>query len=298
MARDAVREEWLKVTSVRKRQRRFYGLAIAASVVFAVTVALNLTGAPDVAPTQVATIDASAGSIYVLGEESRLQATGNLASIAAGQTIVTDGNSVLGLVWNNGGSLRLGADTRVVFASASAIELVSGKIYFDSKDGASELSIATPLGTVQHIGTQFIASVDADALSVSVRDGEVAVDGIYFKDIAEERQRLTLQGSSRAEVLDIRVYGPEWEWIEVAAPKPSFDGKTLIEFLDWVAAETGFAIEFKTTAIEDVARGETISNDFLAEPRVALRQHLYINDLDFEFDFEQGVILIVEREGS
>ena len=298
IAREAVRQDWLEVVNSRKRQRRFYTLATAAVMVLAVTVALNLTGPPPPLPVQVATIDNSVGSIYVLGEESKLQATGDLSSIAAGQTIVTDKDSTLGLVWENGGSLRLAEDSRVLFAAANEIELVSGKIYFDSNGGESKLSIDTSLGKVQHLGTRFMTNVDANTLSVSVRDGRVEVDGIYFKEMAAEKQRLTLRGSSRAEFVDIRPYGPDWEWIEATAPIESFNGQTLYRFLQWVAAETGFEIAFETKQLKANAEEWMLKDDVSAEPRVALGQRLETLGLDFDLQFEQGVILIVEREGS
>ena len=298
-ARTAVRAEWLNITHKRRRQRRIVTFAAAASIFLALAIVVNLTSMPVVSAVPVASIDKSIGSIYVLGEQSRLQATGNLSSIAAGQTIVTGEDSGLGLMWGGGGSLRIDANSRISFVSVNAIELAKGRVYFDSMDTDVALEIKTAFGSVRHLGTQYIASIDKQALRVSVRDGRVSVDGLYYDEIAEEREQLTLSGSARPEVLSILPYGDEWTWIEATAPLSSFDGKTVFEFLQWVARETGFEIEFDNEEIEQIALTETVSGEVDAEPRVALRQGLLLVDLDYDdFGFEKGVIRIVEREAQ
>ena len=298
-ARTAVRAEWLNITHKRRRQRRIVTFAAAASVLLALAVVVNLTNMPVVSAAQVASIDKSIGSIYVLGEQSRLQATGNLSSIAAGQTIVTGEDSGLGLMWGSGGSLRIDDNSRITFVSANSIELEKGRVYFDSMDTDVALEIQTAFGSVRHLGTQYITSIDKQALRVSVRDGRVSVDGLYYDEIAEAREQLTLSGRARPEVLSILPYGDEWIWIEATAPLSSFDGKTIYEFLQWVARETGFEIEFDNPDVEIIARKETVSGDANAEPRIALRQRLLTTELDYDdLGFEKGVIRIVDREAQ
>lgn len=296
--RSAVRNEWEQVAGKRRMRRRVYTFAAVASVVLAFSAVINFQGVFAPPPVQVAGIDKSIGSIYVLGEESRLQATGDLSSIAAGQTIVTGDGSALGLTWNGGGSLRLAEDTRVLFKSVGVIELLSGQVYFDSLGGASKLAIETRFGGVQHIGTQFMTSIDSEMLRVSVRDGRVEIDGLHFVEIAETRQQVTLRGSARAEVLDIAPYGNEWEWIEATAPVVSFDGETLYRFLEWVALETGFVIAYATPELEANAKEEwVLHTEIPGTPRELLGKRLITFDLDYELQFEEGVIQIVEREG-
>ncbi len=294
-AKSAVRAEWLAVIHKRKRLRRFASFAVAASVLLALALILNVINAPLVKPAQVASINQSLGSIYVLGEQSRLQATGNLSSIAAGQTIVTGKESGLGLTWGGGGSLRIDAHSRVTFISATVIELESGRVYFDSMNLKAQLEVHTEHGVVTHLGTQYMTSVDGQSLSVSVREGRVSVDGLYYDEIAEERQQLTLTGSARPEVLNIPPFGDRWSWIEATAPSASFDGKTVFEFLQWVARETGFEIEFQNDSVKTVAETEVLHGEVDSEPRVALRQYLLTTNLDYDLELQEGVIHVVER---
>ena len=294
IARSAVRTEWLAATHRRKRQRRFVSLAAAASVLLVIALVARLASTPELIPVQVASIEKSIGSIYVLGEQSRLQVAGDLSSISAGQTIVTGNASGLGLVWGNGGSLRIDADSRVAFVSASAIELVSGRMYFDSMSSNVNLDVRTEFGVIRHLGTQYIGRVDSQSLSVSVREGRVSVDGLYFDPVAEQRQRLTITGNTRPQVLSISPYGDEWTWIEVTAPRSDFNGKTIYEFLQWVARETGLTIEFDDPDVERLVRENILKGQVDAEPRIALRQRMLVADLRYDIDLKKGVIHIAD----
>ncbi|MBT8099718.1 MAG: FecR family protein [Gammaproteobacteria bacterium] len=296
--RDAVNDEWRQVVSKRRTRKRLYSFAAAASVVLMLVGVIQFQGGPVQAPVTVAQIDKSIGSIYLLGDESRLHATADLSSIAAGQVIVTGDDSTLGLTWDDGGSLRVAADSRVRFKSVSDIELLSGQVYFDSMEGASQLGIETRFGDVQHIGTQFMTSVDDESLRVRVRDGRVSIDGVRVDQIAEARQQVTVRAGAAAEVLDMAPFGSEWEWIEATAPVVSFDGETLHRFLEWVAHETGFVIAYATPELETLAKNELIYTEIPGPPREVLGKRLITLHLDYELQFEEGVIRIVELEGS
>ncbi len=294
IARRAVRAEWLAVTHKRKGQRRFVSVAVAASALLVLVLVTRLAFTPAIIPVQVASIDTSIGSIYVLGEESRLQESGDLSSISAGQTIVTGKASGLGLVWGNGGSLRIDANSRVAFVSPSAIELVSGRMYFDSMNSKADFAVQTEFGVIRHVGTQYIGSVDSQSLSVSVREGRVLVDGFYFDPVADQHQSLIIKGSARPQVWSISPFGDEWSWIEVMAPPTNFHGKTIYEFLQWVARETGLTIEFDDPDVERMVQVKTLKGEVDAKPRAALRQRLLTADLSYNIDLEKGVIHIAD----
>ncbi|MDH3432144.1 MAG: FecR family protein, partial [Gammaproteobacteria bacterium] len=244
VVRDAVYAEWQAVTARVRARRRLTGFAIAATVLLGMAVSFNVLRVSEVQPVQVATISKSHGSIYVLGEQSELQVMRDLASISAGQVVVTGDDAGIGLQWGSGGSLRVDRNTRVEFASAESVYLRSGQIYFDStpsalqgdKPGAavaaitasgSAFTIETDHGSVRHLGTQYMAFADRDRLSVSVREGQVAIDGTYVEEtIAVEGQQLTISGSTRPIIVNFNGYGEAWEWIEATAPAADVDGRS------------------------------------------------------------------------
>ena len=130
--RKVVRAEWQKVTGQRRSRTRVTQWAMAASVLVAVFVTLNLLRTSGIEPQQVATIDKQFGTISVLGEDAQFLQHNNLERIVAGQTVRTSADSGLGLAWSGGGSLRIDAKSRVEFLSTDAVYLHDGRIYFDS----------------------------------------------------------------------------------------------------------------------------------------------------------------------
>ncbi len=293
-ARLAVHDEWQQTVGRRVRRQRIGWFAAAATVVLAVAAVLNLGPAPQ--PVLVATVDKSAGAIYLLGEGSILNELGEPAEFQTGQTVVTGEEAGLGLAWQGGGSLRLDENTEVRFVSLDRVELFSGRVYFDSQDpaaGTTLLTIETAHGDVTHIGTQFITETTPERLIVSVRDGRVEIDGHRHRVVADAGEALTLRGDAQPERLDIRGYGPYWEWVETAGPVVDMNGRTLEALLDWVCRETGLEVEFEPAELRTEAIGHELSKGDISEtPRVALDQFLIGYGLDYEI--QDGVIRIRE----
>ena len=294
LVREAVHAEWQAVTRDATRRRRFVSLAAAATVLVALALVVNTARLPLMPAVQVAAIDRSVGSVYVLGEQSQLLAMPTNASITTDQTIVTANGSGLGLAWGTGGSLRIGEDSRVTFISDEVVQLASGRIYFDSEGMPPEatLSILTEHGIVTHLGTQYMVGVEPDTIEVSVREGKVLIDGFYHKAEAEEGEMVTMTGSARPAVLNISGYGDDWAWIEVVAPVRSWNGHKLLDLIEWVAHETGLSFEIVGTSVVELVNDEVLRGDFDDDPRTALRQGLRTFDLVHRI--EDGVIYISE----
>lgn len=305
IVRDAVHAEWLDVTGKRRIRRRAAGLAIAATVVLAIAATFSAIFLSGAAPQQVAAINKSHGSIYLLGEQSELHEMVDFSSISAGQTIVTGSGSGLGLSWSNGGSLRIDQNTRIEFISADTVFLRSGRIYFDSTPSGlvaggpgsrkeTAFIVETEHGVVTHLGTQYMAYTDSERLSVSVREGRVAVDGTFYDETAEEGEQLTMRGSARPNVVNMQTYGGAWDWIEATSPAASVDGRTVYEFLRWVGRETGLKVEYQSDAAEAIARSGTLKGTVNQQPTKALDFWLQGEVLDWVI--EEGIIKVSATE--
>jgi hypothetical protein len=297
--RQAVRAEWQNVSSRYRSRRRVASFAIAASVLIGMFAVFNLFRVPIVEVIEVASIEKSFGSVYLLGESSELRETQDLASVLSGQTIVTGSQAGIGLAWGNGGSMRMDEKTRVEFVNEETVYLKSGRIYFDSSpspliagiDGGdtAQFVIQTDIGDVTHVGTQFMTGVDAGTLTVSVREGRVAVDGEYHSHVASSGEQLTLSGRQRPTVLSIGRHGDSWEWVSRTSPPADVDGKTLHEFLLWACRELGLEIQWEGAA-EQVARDAILRGRIDTAPAEALRQRLATAAL--EWHIEEGVIYV------
>jgi len=284
-----VQGEWRNVVHRQSRRRNVVRFALAATVMIAAFLSFNVFRTNGIAPAQVATIDKSLGSIYLLGERSELHETSDLESVVAGQSVKTGPDSGLGIVMGTGPSLRVDEQTRIEFVNTGTVHLYSGRIYVDSNQGS--MTIVTEQGVVTHLGTQYMTAIDGAELSVSVREGKVAVDGAFHDTTVTPGQQVTMRGSQRPRVANIAVHGDAWKWAEEMAPTADFDGKTVRQFLEWVSHETGLDFEFETPRAEKLASG-TLSGKLDLPPMRALT--LRMKSADLEWRIEDGVIYIRE----
>ncbi len=301
--RSAVHAEWQSMTGKRGTRRLITTFAIAATVLLALGVTINTLRVPSAVPVTVATIDKKIGSIYLLGEQSELQETDDLSVLTAGQTIITGHDSGVGLVWSAGGSLRIDEDTRIEFVSEDAIVLRSGRVYFDSQPSAlsagitvgsaAPFEIRTEQGVVSHVGTQFMTSVVASSLSVSVREGQVIIEGAGYRETAEEGERIEFSGGGHPDVFKISRHGDVWEWAEAVAPSVDVDKRTIHDFLTWVSRETGLQLHYKDAAAESAAHIETLTGTVKIPPRDAL--DFWLPTVSVDWRIEGGTIVVSER---
>ena len=309
MIREAVLSEWQQVTGRRRARIRMTRFAIAATVVLGVAAVINLLQVGGVAPVQVATIAKSHGSIHLRGEESQVHELRDLESIMSGQTIITQHDSGIGLAWGNGGSLRIAADTRIEFLSADEVRLHSGRIYFDSTPseliagtssatGDTRLRILTSHGTVSHLGTQYMTYTSPEELTVSVREGEVLVDGRYHTEKARAGQQLSFVGSTRPRIANFPGHGEAWGWLEEISPDVETDGRSLDVFLNWVSRETGLQVEYPDAATQQAAELEVLRGTVNLRPRAALDFWLESTDLNWSVDGDTIKVNSIDHSGQ
>ena len=291
--REAVRAEWQAVTGKYRARRRATRFAIAASVLLAAMLSFNAFRDTGIAPEDVASIDKSHGSIYLLGEQSELTELAGLATVATGQTVMTGAESGIGLVWLGGGSLRMDEATTVELVGTNSIFLREGRVYFDSKAASADFTIQTAHGVVSHLGTQYMTAVDGARLIVSVREGEISIDRDRAKDVAFAGQQIQIVGGGAATVTNIGRSGAQWEWVEVIAPTLDFSGKSTYEFLIWVARETGYHLVFEDAEAERTAKAGRLMGAIAdLDPRRELEVRMLGEDLDYAFDEASGTINI------
>jgi len=252
-ARAAAREAWhqeLQIARFAKRRRLMRLSMIGLAAVAALIVAVLLRRPANVAPVADAvTARLEAGAVLVdNGALSRGDA------IRASAAVSTEAGRRATLRLGNGAELRLDADSAVRFpagAAAGTVALDRGALFVNTGStpaGRRSVEIRTAAGVARDIGTSFEVRVIGDATRIRVRDGIVQLvplvrTGDEAVHNAERGVELlaTRTGVARREV---GTSGSEWNWIALAAPPLEVDGKTLSDFLDWVAREGGWTIRF------------------------------------------------------
>lgn len=291
-AHAAVKREWQQ--SIRRRKRWRY--AVAASAVLAALVWFTASIDPPLQAVAVASVDKVNGEFSFLRDDGIIEYGDGQAVIMSGETIMTGNDDNLGLGWHSGGSLRLDANTSVRFLAPDQVELLSGRVYFDSGQATAppgSLVIHTDLGDLRHLGTQYMVDVrDSDILRVSVREGSVAISGIYRDARIGPGKQVVLHGDREPVISSLATYSSEWQWTEAAASAIDADGKTFFEILQWVSRETGLSYRFASDAAMDRAQ-RPLSGVDGKEPMPTLRVGAAAATLTVEQI--DGVIVVSER---
>ena len=253
--RDAVAAHWRQHLARRARRRRtgwIVSLAAAAVVIAAVGLGVRslrsstTQGLTGVRVERVANVAwARSGSIPMLRSDLTL----HVGSIIPGNSeVTTAAGARVALRAPTGHSLRLDSDTTLRVLSDRAFVLEQGAVYVDSHGGTAvettSIRIGTPVGPIEDQGTQFEARWEGRSLSLRVREGVVTIEAPAGPVIAHAGEALRLDASGAVDRTDQAASGGAWTWAETIAPMMEIEGRSLLDFLDWVARERGATLRF------------------------------------------------------
>jgi hypothetical protein len=296
--RTAAHREWIRVVARRRRRTLTVGAAvgIAAAVLLAVRLVPDRDRNSDVPPAITATLTSATGAVQraprAATEPVMLR---NGDSVTANDRLRTPGAVVAAFALANGASLRVNERTSVLIESPSVVTVEQGAVYIDT-GGASTgaaIEVRTALGVIRDIGTQFEVDVTELRTRVRVRDGEV----VLTRNSVETRAGRGTQLVAAADGVtsgSVPVFGAEWEWIGRLPSPFDLSTHTLMEFLTWVARETGYAVAFESDDLAEKARRMTVqgSIDGLT-PHEALETVLPATGL--EYGLSNGRVTIRTR---
>lgn len=269
LIRVAARQEWERVVAAegerRPSPRLAPPMALAAGLLLAAAAVwfLRSPQAAEVA-TPLATVARLAGRSWTEGSASseRLEIHRGTA-LAAGAIVVTDGAADLpghlALRYPSGASVRLDSGTRARLVSATRLVLDSGAVYVDSGPAVARspaLAVETPFGTVRDIGTQFevrLTGAQGGSLRVRVREGEVAVARAEGTRRVLAGGELTVGSDGWLRQGSTDSQGPDWAWVQAAAPSFEIEGRSLSDFLAWVARETNWRLHYEDPGLAGMA---------------------------------------------
>jgi len=296
--RGQLHTQWQEMTGARRRRRRVTGVAIAASFVLVALVStgiFNRPGAP-MTPETLASVDKIDGRVMVDLSDGRAQDVQSNTALESGSVLTTAYDARLAFSWTAGESIRLDENSRLRLISASEIELLNGRVYVDShadrllSSAGNALTIDTAFGRVRHIGTQYMTSLTHDQVAVSVRQGSVLVLREDIESIAKPGQQLRISSGGDVSLTSIQSYGENWQWVEAISPGFALDGRSLADFLAWVASESGHSLSYASAVVESLAIDTVMHGSVNLEPMRALEMMLQTSDLVARV--ENGKILV------
>ncbi|HLE85461.1 MAG TPA: FecR family protein [Thermoanaerobaculia bacterium] len=263
-AREVVRAAWQG--QVRRTARvRLVGLAAAlAAGALLVTGSLWL-GLERPAARSLGALALESGEVTLSGPGGRPQA------LAPGTVIATGSGARAAVRLASGPSVRIDEGSLVRLESAEVVALDRGALYVDSgaAPGSAALEVATPLGTVRHLGTQFetrlLTGEDGSppgrgpaALRVRVREGAVVVRRGEATNEVRAGGELTWYRGGELRRAQAPPHGPLWRWAERSAPPLAIEDASLARFLAWVSRETGLVWRYSEPGMAGAAEGITL----------------------------------------
>jgi ferric-dicitrate binding protein FerR (iron transport regulator) len=264
--REAAREEWARSVRTRTRRRRRLGTALvatAATLLLGTAVLMRRAGATDLASGRsVAQIEGQVGPAWLRAGKPPVRLTAADA-VGRGAEIATDDGGRVAIRLASGHSVRVDERTRLRIVDERSIELERGALYVDSwqPGGAPPGSVVihTAFGSLRDVGTQFEARVVGDSLVVRVREGRVSWVRPDSEVVVESGMEARAGASGAPEVVREVPDPAAWDWIASVVPMLDIEGRTLGEFLQWIARERDLRVEFASTNLADSAPAVRLS---------------------------------------
>jgi len=286
-----LRSEWIASNQLVKRKRQYLISGIAASLVAALVVVTQLdTGIMDPVASPDAVLARSAGAQTTLNGRPIDEVIPVNAPLRfkSGDIIETGADSAIAIGWSTAGSLRMSAGSEVTLVSNEGIRLTSGEIYYDSRSFNSSdttpIEVETEFGTIHHVGTQFLASVDSAGARISVREGQVTFENETKSVVINSGESAHIDRALFATTSPITPNDDAWAWAPLIAPDWNVDGRSTMEIIHWLARETGLAVEFESEVASRYATTDRIRGIGEIEPIRAMSIIPVATELRFEIN--------------
>jgi FecR protein len=241
----------------RRRMATWTGVlaAAAALIIIVGRIGQDSARAPaSAAAAWVATIAGPQGAVHRVMSAGSTRSLAMEDAVLVGETIETGDAGRVGFRFADGTSVRLDVSSRATFAAPRVVELSRGAIYVDTGIGAQRFEIRTPVGTARDIGTQFEVRLLEARLRLRVRTGAVELSD-RSRSVTGHAGTEILFSASGAESKPLAPYGGDWEWTVSTAPSINIEGLPLSIYLERLAREQGWTVQYVDSALARDAGG-------------------------------------------
>ena len=243
-----------RAKSTGRHRRRTFAWAAAASVLVAAILVLMRWDPVSMQRPVIARVDRTVGSVEIEAGDGWQPLAEAGARITRDTRLRTLPGGRVALVLNGGDSLRLAAETELLFDGPRSYHLEGGTIYLDVRASlGTGVRITTPAGTVRDLGTQFELHIADHSLRLRVREGLVEVERAGQQLTGAALEQLDIDSLGNVVRSTIAADGDAWRWAEALAPAPDIDGRPASELLAWVARETGKTLHYADPAVRQRA---------------------------------------------
>lgn len=279
----AVAAEWRDSVQAQSRLRLWGGIAagLAAAMLIAV---ISLRPFADRAVLGVVARTES-GALVSRTRLLPSRPLGVGAVVRAGDLLTAPGSVLVEL--QGGGTLRIARGTQLEAVTPDGVALRQGEVYVDLPPvpaRASAFVVRTPLGLIEHLGTQFDVAMADHGVRVRVREGQVRLRRDSETETVAAGMELLVSKTGPPSRRSIPTHGPQWSWIEALPPDYEIENRKLLDFLQWTARETGRKLSFDDDRAREIAERTRLHGSVQGlPPATALEMVLTTTSLRYEF---------------
>ena len=266
-ARGPVHEAWRR--SVRRRRIVRSGVALSFALAFGV---LLVAWPERRAPEPLATLVESFGEV-----QTRSGALPSEDDLSPGGLLRTGRESGVRLRLADGTDLRLDSESTLEWLQtpakssldAPSVRLSSGALFYRSPPSPGHaLAVATPFGDLINRGTEYeLRLVPLEGMRVMVAEGSVRVRTARSEEILVHAGEGLLV-SPDGETATAGAEATPREWTGKLSRPFTIDGRTIDDFVRWVAEERGLEVRWM---VGEEARGTRLRGELIwRDPEAAL----------------------------
>jgi ferric-dicitrate binding protein FerR (iron transport regulator) len=232
----------------------------------------------------VATMRKTIGSIVI--SESQLP---------GGDRVETRPSSRAMFVLAGGTAVSVDESSIVDVDANGTLTLIQGAVFVDAGPRSQDpgVHVRTPLGIVQHRGTQFEVRLEADTVRVRVREGRVRFASGSEEWHAHFGQAMLLRRGRMPQMSQVAFDDAAWDWTADLVPPFQVDGAPLRDVLDWVCRRQGWLWRFEPHSL-DASAGAIVMHGSIEglTAEAALDAALRPNGLTYQ---RTGQLVVVGR---
>jgi hypothetical protein len=214
------------------------------------------------------------------------------AVLHAGDMLIARGAVLVEL--SGGGTLRIASGTRFEAVAADGVALHEGEVYVDLPPAlprGSAFVVSTPLGLVEHLGTQFDVATVGHDVRIRVREGQVRLRRGSETATAAGGTELLVPKVGPTSQRPVSTHGPQWSWIEALEPDYEIENRKLLDFLQWTARETGRRLTFGDDRARDIAERTRLHGSVHGLP-AATALDMVLTTTSLRYEFEEDLIRV------
>lgn len=204
--------------------------------------------------------------------------------LRVGETLTARSPALVALA--EGGTLRLAGNSVIAVEAASQLSLEHGKLYVDKPVGviaSHPLRVATRVGLVEPLGTEFEVLSNDQVVRIRVREGQVRFSGATGVLVATVGTELLASSGGQVTQRPVPTFGNDWQWTAALAPDFAVEGRSLSDYLQWISRELGRPLVYANAQARESAQRTILHGSVRSEATLdALAEVLSSTSLTYE----------------